>query len=152
MRFSTFTPSADHLDRVWYVVDAEGMNLGRLSTRVAHILRGKHKTIFAPHMDTGDYVIVLNAGKVTVTGNKHEQDFFYRHSPYPGGFKQISLRDMMETHPERVIELAVKGMLPHNRLGRQMYTKLHVYNGNTHPHAAQTPVVLDIPEARKNNG
>jgi large subunit ribosomal protein L13 len=149
MRFRTYTPTEDTIERAWYVVDATGLNLGRLAARVAAVLRGKHKATFAPHMDTGDYVIVLNAGKVAVTGDKPETEFFYRHSQYPGGFRQISLRRMLETHPERVIEFAVKGMLPHNRLGRQMFKKLKVYTGTAHPHAAQKPVALDIPEAKK---
>ena len=149
MRFRTYTPTLETIEREWFVVDATGMNLGRLASHIAHILRGKHKTIFAPHMDTGDYVIVLNAGKITVTGNKLDEEFFYRHSQYPGGFRQTSLRDMLRTHPERVIEAAVKGMLPHNRLGKQMYKKLKVYTGNTHPHQAQNPKVLEVPEAKK---
>ncbi len=149
MRFQTYTPTISTIDRTWYVVDATDMNLGRLASHIAHLLRGKHKTIFAPHMDTGDYVIVLNAGKVVVTGDKLESEFFYRHSQYPGGFRAVSLRHMLERHPERVIEAAVKGMLPHNRLGRQMIKKLKVYTGSTHPHQAQHPQVLDIPEAKK---
>ncbi len=119
------------------------------ANRPPHILRGKHKTTFAPHMDTGDYVIVLNAGKITVTGDKLDDEFYYRHSQYPGGFRQTSMRDMLRTHPERVIEIAVKGMLPHNRLGREMIKKLKVYTGNTHPHQAQMPQVLEISEAKK---
>jgi len=149
MRFTTYTPTADSIHRDWYVVDATGLTLGRLCTRIAHILRGKHKTTFATHIDTGDYVVVLNAGKVHVTGKKLDQEFFYRHSQYPGGFRQTSLRDMLNTHPERVIEFAVKGMLPHNRLGRQMIKKLKVYTGTDHPHAAQHPIVLEVPEAKR---
>jgi len=131
------------------VVDATDMNLGRLASHIAHLLRGKHKTTFAPHMDTGDYVVVLNAGKITVTGDKLDTEFYYRHSQFPGGFRQTSMRDMLKRHPERVIETAVKGMLPHNRLGRQMIKKLKVYTGNTHPHQAQNPQVLEVPEAKK---
>jgi len=131
------------------VVDATDMNLGRLASHIAHLLRGKHKTTFAPHLDTGDYVIVLNAGKVTVTGDKLDTVFFYRHSQFPGGFRQTSLRYMLARHPERAIEAAVKGMLPHNRLGRQMIKKMKVYAGNTHPHQAQNPQVLEVPEAKK---
>jgi large subunit ribosomal protein L13 len=131
------------------VVDATDMNLGRLCSHIAHLLRGKHKTTFAPHMDTGDYVVVLNAGKITVTGDKLDTEFYYRHSQFPGGFRQTSMRDMLKRHPERVIETAVKGMLPHNRLGRQMIKKLKVYTGNTHPHQAQNPQVLEVPEAKK---
>jgi len=131
------------------VVDATDMNLGRLASHIAHLLRGKHKTTFAPHLDTGDYIVVLNAGKITVTGDKLDTEFYYRHSQFPGGFRQTSMRDMLARHPERVIETAVKGMLPHNRLGRQMIKKLKVYKGNTHPHQAQSPQVLEVPEARK---
>jgi len=149
MRFKTYTPTLESIDHDWFVVDATGMNLGRLCSHIAHLLRGKHKTTFVPHLDTGDYVIVLNAGKVTVTGNKLDDEFFYRHSQYPGGFRATSLRDMMRTHPDRVIEAAVKGMLPHNRLGHKMLKKLKVYTGNTHPHQAQHPKVLEVPEAVK---
>jgi large subunit ribosomal protein L13 len=149
MKYKTFTPTPDTIDRQWFVVDATGLNLGRLAARVAAILRGKHKTTFAPHMDTGDYVIVLNAGKITVTGDKMETKLYSRHSQFPGGFRQTSLRDMLAKHPERVVEIAVKGMLPHNRLGRQMFKKLKVYTGNTHPHQAQNPQTLEIPEAKK---
>ena len=149
MRDKTYTPTTETIDRAWFVVDATDMNLGRLAARIAHILRGKHKPTFAPHIDTGDYVIVLNAGKVRVTGTKLDTEFFYRHSMFPGGFRAVSLRDMLQRHPERVIEAAVKGMLPHNRLGRDMYRKLKVYTGNTHPHQAQHPQVLEVPEAKK---
>jgi large subunit ribosomal protein L13 len=149
MRFKTYTPTTETVERAWYVVDATDMNLGRLVSQIAHILRGKHKTTFAPHLDTGDYVIVLNAGKITVTGNKLDEEFYYRHSQYPGGFRATSMRDMLRTHPERVIEIAVKGMLPHNKLGRQMIKKLKVYTGNAHPHQAQNPQVLEVPEAKK---
>ena len=149
MRFRTYTPTTETTEREWYVVDATGMNLGRLAAQIAHILRGKHKTTFAPHMDTGDYVIVLNAGKIQVTGGKLDEEFFYRHSQYPGGFRQVSLRDMLQRHPERVIEAAVRGMLPHNRLGRKMIKKLKVYTGSAHPHQAQNPKVLEVPEAVK---
>ncbi len=149
MRFTTYTPSAMALERTWWVVDATDMNLGRLAAHVAHILRGKHKTEFAPHTDTGDYVIILNAGKIKVTGNKLEDKFYARHSQHPGGFSKTILQDMLRQHPERPLELAIKGMLPHNRLGREMYGKLHVYAGNTHPHTAQKPVVLEVPEAKK---
>jgi len=149
MRFQTYTPTTETIVREWFVVDATDLNLGRLAAHVAAILRGKHKTTFAPHMDTGDFVIVLNAGKITVSGNKLEEEFFYRHSQYPGGFRATSLKDMLAKHPERVIEIAVKGMLPHNRLGRKMIKKLKVYAGNTLPHQAQNPKALDIPEAKK---
>lgn len=149
MKYKTYTPTDDTINREWYVVDATDLNLGRLAARIAHILRGKHKTTFAPHIDTGDYVIVLNAGKVQIEPGKLDTEFFYRHSQYPGGFKQISLRVMLQKHPERVIEAAVKGMLPHNKLGRQMYKKLKVYTGSTHPHQGQNPKVLEVPEAKK---
>jgi large subunit ribosomal protein L13 len=149
MRVKTYTPTIETVERAWYVVDATNLNLGRLASQIAHILRGKHKTSFAPHMDTGDYVIVLNAGKITVTGDKLDDEFYYRHSQYPGGFRATRMRDMLRTHPERVIEIAVKGMLPHNRLGREMIKKLKVYTGNTHPHQAQQPQVLEISEAKK---
>src|ERR1700690_1605248 len=114
MRFKTYTPTTETVERAWFVVDATNLSLGRLASQIAHILRGKHKPTFAPHLDTGDYVIVLNAGKVTVTGNKLDEKFYYRHSQFPGGFRQTSLRDQLKNHPERVIETAVKGMLPHN--------------------------------------
>ena len=149
MRYKTYTPTADSIEHQWFVVDATGLNLGRLAAHVAAILRGKHKTTFAPHIDTGDYVIILNAGKVTVTGDKMETKLYSRHSQYPGGFRQTSLRDMLAKHPERVVEIAVKGMLPHNRLGRQMFKKLKVYTGSTHPHQAQNPQTLEIQEAKK---
>lgn len=149
MRFQTYTPVREEIERQWFVIDATDMNLGRLATRIAHILRGKHKPTFSPHMDTGDCVIVLNAGKISVTGTRMVDKFYYRHSEYPGGLSSTMLKDMLAKHPERVIELAVKGMIPHNRLGRKMLGKLHVYAGNTHPHAAQKPVALDVPEAKK---
>jgi large subunit ribosomal protein L13 len=149
MRFQTYTPTTETVERTWHVVDATDLNLGRLASHIAHLLRGKHKTSFAPHLDTGDYVIVLNAGKIKVTGDKLDTEFFHRHSQYPGGFRSVSLRQMLAKHPERVIEAAVKGMLPHNRLGRQMIKKLKVYTGNTHPHQAQHPKVLEVAEAKK---
>lgn len=144
MRFKTFTPSEPAIQRKWYVVDATGINLGRLASRIAHILRGKHKPSFVPNMDTGDFVIVLNAGKITVTGDRMVTKFYRRHSQYPGGFKEVSLKDQLATFPERVIEAAVRGMLPHNRLGRQMFKKLKVFRGTEHPHSAQKPEILDI--------
>ncbi len=149
MRYKTYTPTVDSIKREWYVVDATDLNLGRLAARIAHILRGKHKTTFAPHIDTGDFVVVLNAGKIKIPGDKPETEYYYRHSLYPGGFKEITLKEMLQKHPERVIEIAVKGMLPHNKLGRQMYKKLKVYTGSTHPHQAQNPKVLEVPEAKK---
>ncbi len=138
----TFMASPATIERKWYVVDAAGMTLGRLASEVAKVLRGKNKAIFTPHMDTGDFVIVVNADKVKVTGRKLDQKIYYRHSEYVGGMKEITLREMMAKKPERVIELAVKGMLPKGPLGRQMYTKLHVYAGPEHPHGAQQPEVL----------
>jgi len=138
----TFVTKPDDIERQWFVVDAAGQSLGRLATRVAAILRGKHKPIFTPSMDTGDFVIVVNAAKITVTGNKLTEKFYYRYSGYPGGLTAISLRDQLARHPDRVIEHAVWGMLPHNRLGRAMLKKLKVYGGPEHPHQAQNPVEL----------
>lgn len=138
----TFVTKADDIKRDWFVVDAEGQSLGRLASKIAAILRGKHKPIFTPGLDTGDFVIVLNAGKVTVTGNKLTEKYYYRISGYPGGLTRISLRDQLAQHPDRVIEHAVWGMLPHNKLGRAMLKKLKVYAGAEHPHQAQNPSVL----------
>ena len=134
--------SPSTIDRKWYVVDATGCTLGRLSSEVAKVLRGKNKAIFTPHIDTGDYVIVINADKIKVTGKKLDQKIYYRHSDYVGGMKETTLREMLNKKPERVIELAVKGMLPKGPLGRQMMTKLHVYAGAEHGHEAQKPEVL----------
>ncbi len=128
----------------WYVVDATGKTLGRLATEIARRLRGKHKVEFTPHVDTGDYIVVINAGKVTVTGNKAEDKVYYSHSEYPGGLKSIAFKDLLATKPARVIEIAVKGMLPKNPLGRAMFRKLKVYAGAEHMHAAQVPKVLEI--------
>lgn len=135
------TQSAKPLEiqREWYVIDAQGQTLGRLATQVATILRGKNKPIFTPHVDCGDYVIVVNAEKIHVTGRKLMQKKYYRHSGYPGGFREITLRDQLQTFPDRVFEAAVRGMLPKNRLGRQMFKKLKVYAGPEHPHQAQQP-------------
>lgn len=138
----TFMASPATIERKWYVVDATNMTLGRLASEVAKVLRGKNKAIFTPHIDTGDYVIVINAAKVKVTGRKLDQKIYYHHSDYVGGMKETTLRDMLAKKPEKVIELAVKGMLPKGPLGRQMYTKLHVYAGPEHQHAAQKPEVL----------
>ncbi len=140
----TFSAKASEIDREWFVVDAEGQTLGRLATKIATVLRGKHKVIYTPGMDTGDFVIVVNADKVTVTGGKLQNKKYYRYSGYPGGLRETTLQRMLETHPERVIEHAVKGMLPKNKLGRKMFKKLKVYAGNTHPHEAQKPRVLDV--------
>lgn len=151
MRFKTYTPTLESAaeERAWYVVDATDAILGRLAARVAAVLRGKHKPTFAPHIDSGDYVIVINAEKVKVTQDRLDTKFYYRHSQYPGGFRQTPLREMLAKHPERVIEMAVKGMLPHNRLGRKMAKKLKVYAGSVHPHGAQQPKPLDISEVKK---
>jgi len=138
----TFMASPATIERKWYVVDATNMTLGRLASEVAKVLRGKNKAIFTPHIDTGDYVIVVNADKVKVTGKKLDQKIYYHHSDYVGGMKETTLREMMAKKPEKVVELAVKGMLPKGPLGRQMYTKLHVYAGPEHQHAAQKPEVL----------
>lgn len=127
------------ITRRWYVVDATGQTLGRLATRIAHVLRGKHKPQYAPNVDTGDYVIVVNAAKIAVTGRKREQKTYYRHSGYPSGLSAVLLEDQLERHPGRVIEHAVRGMLPHNRLGRAQFKKLKVYGGPEHPHEAQQP-------------
>ena len=141
---NTFMASPATIDRKWYVVDASGKTLGRLSSEIAKILRGKHKPIFTPHMDTGDYVIVVNAEKVKVTGKKLDQKIYYRHSDYVGGMKQTTLKDMLQKHPERVMEYAVKGMLPKGALGKSMLKKLHVYAGPDHEQAAQKPEVLEF--------
>jgi large subunit ribosomal protein L13 len=138
----TFSAKAEELERDWYVVDAQGLTLGRLATKVATILRGKHKPIYTPHVDCGDYVIVVNADKIHVTGQKMIQKKYYRHSGYPGGLKEINLRDQLKKFPNRVLESAVRGMLPKNRLGRQMFKKLKVYAGPSHPHQAQQPKTL----------
>ncbi len=140
----TFMATPATIERKWYVVDAEGKTLGRLASEVANVLRGKKKPIYTPHMDTGDYVIVVNAAKVKVTGKKLDQKIYYRHSDYVGGMKETTLKDMMARHPERVIEHAVKGMLPKGPLGRDMYRKLFVYAGPEHKHAAQKPEVLEV--------
>jgi len=144
MRIKTWTPKAEEIKREWWVVDAKDQTLGRLATQVASLLRGKHKPQYTPHMDNGDFVIIINADKIHVTGRRMEQKKYYRHSGYPGGLRETTLRDMMEKHPERALEIAVKGMLPKNRLGRQLFTKLKVYTGDTHPHSAQQPQVWDV--------
>ena len=130
------------MERKWYVVDATGYTLGRLASEVAKVLRGKNKPIFTPHIDTGDYVIIVNAEKIKVTGKKLDQKIYYHHSDYVGGMKETTLREMLAKKPEKVVELAVKGMLPKGPLGREMFTKLHVYAGAEHPHTAQKPEVL----------
>ena len=140
----TYTPRKEDIELSWWIVDAEDKPLGRLATEVARILRGKHKPMFTPHMDTGDNVIVLNASKVKLTGRKAEQKTYFRHSGYMGGERHIPFKRMIETHPERVIELAVRGMLPKNKLGRQLRSKLRVYSGVEHPHQGQNPKTLEI--------
>ena len=139
---NSYMANPDKVERKWYVVDADGQTLGRLASEVAKVLRGKNKPIYTPHIDTGDYVIVVNADKIKVTGKKLDQKIYYRHSDYVGGMKETTLREMMDKKPERVIELAVKGMLPKGPLGRTMIKKLHVYAGPEHDHAAQKPEVL----------
>ena len=138
----TYMANPDKIERKWYVVDAEGCTLGRLASGVASVLRGKNKPQFTPHVDTGDYVIIVNADKVKVTGKKMDQKIYYHHSDYVGGMKETTLNEMMAKKPEKVVELAVKGMLPKGPLGREMYTKLFVYAGPEHKHAAQKPEVL----------
>ncbi|MFI5957902.1 50S ribosomal protein L13 [Cryptosporangium sp. NPDC051539] len=140
----TFSPKAGDVQRQWHVIDANDVVLGRLATHVAQLLRGKHKPIFAPHVDTGDFVVVVNASKVALTGNKRETKVAYRHSGYPGGLKRVGYAELLETRPERAIELAVRGMLPKNKLGRQMLSKLKVYAGPEHPHSAQKPTPFEI--------
>ena len=141
---TTYMANPNTIERKWYVVDAEGKTLGRLAAEVAKVLRGKNKPTFTPHVDTGDHVIVVNAEKIRVTGKKLDQKIYFRHSGYPGGTTFTPAGQMLENKPERVIELAVRGMLPKNSLGRQMYRKLQVYRGAEHPHAAQLPEVLEI--------
>jgi large subunit ribosomal protein L13 len=133
----TYSPRASEITRDWHVVDADGVPLGRLASRVAQLLRGKHKPSYAPHLDSGDHVIIVNAAKVSLTGGKGEQKLYYRHSGYPGGFRAIAAKDELAKRPARVVERAIKGMLPHTTLGRQIYRKLHVYSGPEHPHAGQ---------------
>ncbi|MCD8197628.1 MAG: 50S ribosomal protein L13 [Lachnospiraceae bacterium] len=139
---NSFMANPDKVERKWYVVDADGCTLGRLSSEVAKVLRGKNKPEFTPHIDTGDYVIVINAEKIKVTGKKLDQKIYYRHSDYVGGLKETTLREMLAKKPEKVVEDAVRGMLPKGPIGKTMYSKLHVYAGPEHPHAAQKPEVL----------
>ncbi|MCI0502319.1 MAG: 50S ribosomal protein L13 [Fusobacteria bacterium] len=140
----TYMATPSTIERKWYVVDAQDQTLGRLASEVAIVLRGKHKPQYTPHLDTGDNVIVINADKVKLTGNKASQKMYYRHTGYTGNLKSFTYKEMMEKFPERVIKYAVKGMVPHNKLGRQMLTKLHVYAGSEHPHQAQQPEALEI--------
>jgi len=140
----TFTPRPSDIEHAWWVVDAEGIPLGRLASEVAQILRGKHKPTYAPHMDLGDFVVIVNAEKVAVTGAKADQKMYFRHSGYPGGLTGQTLAEMRETHPERIIEKAVRGMLPKTRLGRKMIKKMKVHIGPEHPHGAQNPQPLEF--------
>lgn len=140
----TISAKADDVKRDWFLIDADGKTLGRLATEIARRLRGKHKAIYTPHVDTGDYIVVINAEKVRVSGNKAKDKMYYRHSGYMGGMKATNFSDMIERTPERVIEIAVKGMLPRNPLGREMYRKLKVYAGPQHQHAAQQPQPLEL--------
>ncbi|MBZ0292212.1 MAG: 50S ribosomal protein L13 [Anaerolineae bacterium] len=142
--YKTFVTKPSDIEREWWVVDAKGKNLGRLATQIAAILRGKHKPTFAPNIDAGDFVIVINCDEITVTGTRLDDKMYYRHSGYSGGLKSVSMREQLEKHPDRVITTAVKGMLPKNALGRAMLKKLKVYAGETHPHAAQKPKVLEL--------
>ena len=144
MIVKTISAREEDVQRDWHVVDAQGQTLGRLATQVATLLRGKHKPYYTPHVDCGDYVIVVNAEKIHVTGNKMTQKIYYRHSGYPGGLKQVTLRDQLQKFPGRVVEQAVRGMLPKNRLGRRMFKKLKVYAGPDHPHQAQQPKPIEL--------
>ena len=140
----TYSTKPTDIKRDWYVVSAEGKTLGRFAAGVARILKGKHKTMYTPHLDTGDFVVVINAGKIRVTGNKLDEKFYVHHSGYPGGIKKVFLREQLEKHPDRVIKAAVWGMLPKGRIGRQMFKKLKVYGEATHPHSAQSPKTLEV--------
>ena len=146
---STYSPKASEIQRAWHVVDAEGMVLGRLATEVARLLRGKHKPTFAPHLDTGDHVIVINAEKVVLTAAKADSKLVHRHSGYPGGLKTATYAELLRTKPEDAVRRTIRGMLPKNRLGRQMLTKLKVYAGPNHPHTAQKPEPFEIAAARR---
>ena len=145
----TYAPKASEIERDWYLVDAEGMTLGRMATEVARVLRGKHKPTFAPHLDTGDHVIIVNADKVVLTSDKAQRKQVYRHSGYPGGLKSESYADLLKRRPADAVRQSIVGMLPKNRLGRQQARKLKIYAGETHPHAAQKPTPLEIPGARR---
>ncbi len=141
---NTYVTKPAEIERKWYVVDADGQTLGRLSTKIATILRGKHKPIYSPHVDCGDYVVIINADKIHTTGRRLDNKMYYRHSGYPGGITEMNLKYMLERYPTRPVTLAIRGMLPKNRLGRQMIKKLKVYAGEQHPHAAQSPEVLEL--------
>ena len=140
----TFMQKKENIERNWYVIDAEGQTLGRLATKAAHILRGKHKVTYTPHVDCGDYVIVINAEKAVLTGNKINDKKYYNHSGYPGGLRERTAKEMIEKYPEEMVERAIKGMLPHGRLGRAMGKKLFVYRGSEHKHEAQKPIALEV--------
>ena len=148
-RVPTYSPKASEIQRAWWVVDADGLVLGRLASEVARLLRGKHKPGFTPHLDTGDHVVIVNADKVVLTAGKAERKTIYRHSGYPGGLKAETFAHLLERRPEEAVRRTIRGMLPKNRLGRQMLTKLKVYAGPTHPHAAQQPQPLDVAHARR---
>lgn len=149
---TTYMAKPHEIERRWYIIDATGRPLGRIATEVARLLRGKHKPIYTPHIDTGDHVIVINAVKTVLTGRKLEQKIYYRHSGFPGGLKKTSYETIMAKNPERAIYLAVKGMLPHNRLGRAMLKKLRVYRDAQHPHEAQKPLLWEGPETKEKGG
>lgn len=140
----TYTVKGDYTDRKWFIIDAEGQVLGRMASRIAAILRGKHKPVYSPYRDLGDFVIVINAEKIRLSGRKREQKVYYHHSGYPGGLKAVPFNRMIERKPERILEKAVKGMLPHNKLGRKMYKKLKIYKGKEHPHQAQKPEKYEL--------
>ena len=140
---ATYSAKKGEVERSWYIIDAENKVLGRIATKIAAILRGKHKPVFTPHMDTGDFVVVINAKKVHMTGRKLTNKIYYRHTGYPGGLKSMTAEEMLKKKPENIIKLAVQGMLPKNKLGRKQLTKLKVYSGSNHPHKAQTPKVLE---------
>jgi len=140
---ATYSAKKGEVERSWYIIDAENKVLGRIATKIAAILRGKHKPVFTPHMDTGDFVVVINAKKVHLTGRKLTNKIYYRHTGYPGGLKSMTAEEMLKKKPENIIKLAVQGMLPKNKLGRKQLTKLKVYSGSNHPHKAQTPKVLE---------
>ena len=144
LNVNTYSTRPKDIQHDWYIVDAQGETLGRLATKIAAVLKGKHKVIYSPSMDTGDYVVVINAEKVTATGRKMDEKIYYRHTGFPGGLRQINLRGQLAVHPDRVLKAAVKGMLPHNRLGRAMFKKLKVYAGTEHPHAAHKPKKLEL--------
>ncbi len=141
---NTYMQKKETVERKWYVIDAKGESLGRVASKAAHLLRGKHKATYTPHIDCGDFVIIINAKSVNLTGNKLEEKMYYNHSMYPGGLRERTAKEMRENYSTEMVERAVKGMLPHNRLGRTMYKKLFVYEGETHPHAAQKPTAMGV--------